>query len=432
MSIVLFRCLRKASSSIKHSASTSLILRSGFIFHSNKLILSPTKRLFSLEQPDASSWVYGRRWFSYGSVRLVISEGKPKFETEVIDPPKKYKWQTKKRLKLQRMKEKQQRKAGNKRDPRCLNVKGKKKKHRFANAEERIKYKLEKAKLKEAMLIERLKRYEVPKVQGPAVKPHQLTGEERFYLKKMAQKRSNYVQVGRRGVFGGLILNMHMHWKKHETVEIICKPCKPGQVQEFAQEIARLSGGIPIQIIGDDTIIFYRGKDYVQPKEMSPIDTLSKKKALEKSKYEQSLDSVRRFIAISEKELELYYRHIALYGDPNNRNPLSLLDNPSTVPEDEESKNIPSTCETDNSEFSLETFPANLLDEMEAESSDVDSLGNRDDFEGELLPKYESDSQDDTIWGSSDEEAEANLSMVEHGRAANEYEQSENRSDLFV
>lgn len=128
------------------------------------------------------------------------------------------------------------------------------------------------------MLIERLKRYEVPKAQGPVVKPHDLTGEERFYMKKMAQKRSNYVPIGRRGVFGGVILNMHMHWKKHETVKVICKPCKPGQVHEYAHEIARLSGGIPIRVMGDDTIIFYRGKDYVQPQVMSPIDTLSKKK----------------------------------------------------------------------------------------------------------------------------------------------------------
>ena len=128
------------------------------------------------------------------------------------------------------------------------------------------------------MLIERLKRYEVNKVQGTVVKPHERTGEERFYMKKMAQKRSNYVPIGRRGVFGGVILNMHLHWKKHETVKVICKPCKPGQVQDYASEIARLSGGIPIQIIGDDTIVFYRGKDYVQPEVMSPIDTLSKKR----------------------------------------------------------------------------------------------------------------------------------------------------------
>ncbi|KAK9127266.1 hypothetical protein Syun_016063 [Stephania yunnanensis] len=262
-------------------------------------------------------WVF--RDFSHGHVNLVISEGKPKFETHEVEAPKKEKWKTKKRLKQQRKREKKKRRAANKRDPRHLGVKGRKRKQKFESPEERIKSKIEKAKIKEALLIERLKRYEVPKLQGPEVKPETLTGEERFYMKKMAQKGSNYVPVGRRGVFGGVILNMHLHWKKHETVKVICKPCKPGQVQEYAKEIARLSGGTPIQIIGNDTIVFYRGKDYVQPEVMSPIDTLSKKRALEKSKYEQSLDSVRRFIAIAEKELELYYRHVALYGDPHTR-----------------------------------------------------------------------------------------------------------------
>ncbi|XP_027119805.1 uncharacterized protein [Coffea arabica] len=293
-------------------------------------LLKPSSPIFldfrpSMQLTLRSSWLALRN-FSHGRVNLVISpQGKPKFETHEIEPPKKDRWMTKKRLKMKRKKEKQKRKSANKRDPRRLGV-GKKKKQRFANAEERIKYKLERAKIKEALLIERLKRYEVNKVQGPVVKPHELTGEERFYMKKMAQKRSNYVPIGRRGVFGGVILNMHLHWKKHETVKVICKPCKPGQVQDYASEIARLSGGIPIQIIGDDTIVFYRGKDYVQPEVMSPIDTLSKKRALEKSKYKQSLESVRRFIAIAEKELELYYRHVALYGDPSDRNPNSIFD----------------------------------------------------------------------------------------------------------
>ncbi|XP_071718529.1 uncharacterized protein, partial [Rutidosis leptorrhynchoides] len=267
---------------------------------------------------------YGSPPSNPSTVRCIISDGKPKFEIHEIDPPKKYKWLTKKRLKLQRKKEKQKRKFANKKDPRRLAVKGSKSKSKFANAEERITYKLEKAKIKEALLVEKLKRYEVSKLQGPMLKPVEITGEERFYMKKMAQKGSNYVPVGRRGVFGGVILNMHMHWKKHETVKVYCKPCKPGQIQDYANEIARLSGGVPIQIIGDDTIVFYRGKDYVQPEVMSPIDTLSKKKALEKSKYEQSLETVRHFIAISEKELELYHRHIALYGDSANHNPHTI------------------------------------------------------------------------------------------------------------
>jgi hypothetical protein len=42
--------------------------------------------------------------------------------------------------------------------------------------------------------------------------------------------------------------------------------------------------------------------------------------ALEKSKYEQSLETVRHFIAVYEKELELYYRQVALYGIPQSQN----------------------------------------------------------------------------------------------------------------
>ncbi|XP_057781569.1 uncharacterized CRM domain-containing protein At3g25440, chloroplastic [Salvia miltiorrhiza] len=322
----VLRSLLSVSSLLHRSISFRQILRTREPIFA---LLRPPSQLhqssISSQQPV---WCWQWRSITHGSVNVVISpQGKPMFETHEIDPPKKEKWKTKKRLKLQRMKEKQKRKAANKRDPRRLGAKGDKKR-KFATAEERIKYKLEQARTKEALLIERLKRYEVPKAQGPMVKPDVLTGEERFYMKKMAQKRSNYVEVGRRGVYGGVILNMHMHWKKHETVEVICKPCKPGEVHEYADEIARLSGGIPIQVIGDNTIIFYRGKNYVQPKVMSPIDTLSKKRALEKSKYQQSLESVRRFIAIAEKELELYHRHVALYGDPNDRDPKSILDPP--------------------------------------------------------------------------------------------------------
>lgn len=341
-------------------------------------------------------------------MNLVISEGKPKFETHEVNPPKKEKWQTKKRFKLKKKREKQKRKDANKRDPRRLTVKGKKKKQKFANAEERIKYKLEKAKIKEALLIERLKRYEVPKVQGPVVKPQELTGEERFYFKKMSQKRSNYVPIGRRGVFGGVILNMHMHWKKHETVKVFCKPSKPGQIHEFAEEIARLSGGIPIQIIGDDTVVFYRGKNYVQPEIMSPIDTLSKKKALEKSKYEQSLESVRRFIAMAEKELELYYRHIALYGDPNNRNPMSIMDNPSKVTQESwkfkmvERKSLESTNDALSSGAS----------EAESDSTDQ-ALSELDDYiEDEGLSTSESDSQDDSLSNFDPKESEVSSSRI--------------------
>ncbi|GMP39043.1 hypothetical protein CsSME_00010041 [Camellia sinensis var. sinensis] len=186
-----------------------------------------------------------------------------------------------------------------------------KKKMKSPNPEVRIRYKLEKAKRKEAWLIEKLRNFEVPKAPAETYDPEILTEEEKFYLKRTGEKKKNYVPVGRRGVFGGVVLNMHLHWKKHETVKVICKPCKPGQVHEYAEDLARLSKGIVIDIKPNNTIIFYRGKNYVQPKVMSPPDTLSKAKALEKYRFEQSLEHTSQFIEKLEKELEEYHKHLA-------------------------------------------------------------------------------------------------------------------------
>lgn len=188
-----------------------------------------------------------------------------------------------------------------------------KKKMNSPNPEVRIRYKLEKAKRKEAWLIEKLRKFEVPKAAAEVDDPEILTEEEKHYLKRTGEKKKHYVPVGRRGVFGGVVLNMHLHWKKHETVKVICRPCKPGQVHEYAAELARLSKGVVIDIKPNNTIVFFRGKNYVQPLVMSPPDTLSKKKALEKYKYEQSLEHTSQFIEKLEKELEEYRDHVARY-----------------------------------------------------------------------------------------------------------------------
>ncbi|KAL3814422.1 hypothetical protein ACJIZ3_015690 [Penstemon smallii] len=193
-----------------------------------------------------------------------------------------------------------------------------KKKMNSPNPEVRIRYKLEKAKRKEVWLIEKLRKYELPKAPPETNDPEILTEEERFYLKRTGEKKKHYVPVGRRGVFGGVVLNMHLHWKRHETVKVVCKPCKPGQVHQYAEEIARLSKGIIIDTKPNNTIIFFRGKNYVQPDVMSPPDTLSKAKALEKYRYEQSLEHTSQFIEKLENELEEYYEHLARYKKEKN------------------------------------------------------------------------------------------------------------------
>ncbi|KAK4833486.1 hypothetical protein QYF36_005825 [Acer negundo] len=190
-----------------------------------------------------------------------------------------------------------------------------KKKMNSPNPEVRIRYKLDKAKRKETWLVEKLRKFEVAKAPAEKYDPEILTEEEKHYLKRMGEKKKNYVPVGRRGVFGGVVLNMHLHWKKHETVKVVCKPCQPGKIHEYAEELARLSKGIVIDIKHNNTIIFYRGKNYVQPEIMSPPDTLSKDKAMEKYRYEQSLEHTSEFIEKLEKELEEYHKHVAKYKE---------------------------------------------------------------------------------------------------------------------
>ncbi|KAL6909686.1 hypothetical protein ACP4OV_001345 [Aristida adscensionis] len=205
-----------------------------------------------------------------------------------------------------------------------------KKKMKSPNPEVRIRYKLEKAKRKEEWLIEKLRKYEVPMTPEPVHDPEILTEEEKFYLKRTGEKKKNYVPVGRRGVFGGVVLNMHLHWKKHETVKVICRPCRPGQVYEYAEELSRLSKGTVIDIKPNNTIIFYRGKNYMQPKVMSPPDTLSKQKALEKYRYEQSLEHTSQFIEKLEKELEDYLKHVALFKNREGASSEKISDEDTT------------------------------------------------------------------------------------------------------
>ncbi|XP_059626285.1 uncharacterized CRM domain-containing protein At3g25440, chloroplastic-like isoform X2 [Cornus florida] len=183
----------------------------------------------------------------------------------------------------------------------------KKKEYERMTTEEKYLYKLRKARKKEERLVDSLKKIEPKDSSETTHDPEILTPEEHFYFLKMGIKSKNYVPVGRRGIYQGVILNMHLHWKKHQTLKVVVKTFSPEEVKEIAAELARLSGGIVLDIQEDDTIIMYRGKNYSQPPTeiMSPRITLPRKKALDKSKYRDGLRAVRKYIPRLEQELEL-------------------------------------------------------------------------------------------------------------------------------
>lgn len=185
----------------------------------------------------------------------------------------------------------------------------KKKEYERMTAEEKILYKMRKARKKEERYVEALKKIEPKESSETTHDPEILTPEEHFYFLKLGIKSKNYVPVGRRGIYQGVILNMHLHWKKHQTLKVVVKTFSPEEVKEIASELARLSGGIVLDIQEENTIIMYRGKNYSQPPTeiMSPRSTLSRKKALDKSKYRDGLRSVRKYIPRLEQDLELLH-----------------------------------------------------------------------------------------------------------------------------
>ncbi|KAK7271641.1 hypothetical protein RJT34_27708 [Clitoria ternatea] len=179
----------------------------------------------------------------------------------------------------------------------------KKLKKKLMTEEERLIYNLKRAKKKVALLLQKLKKYELPELPPPRHDPELLTPEQLQAYKKIGFKNKNYVPVGVRGVFGGVVQNMHLHWKFHETVQVCCDNFPKEKIKEMAAMLARLSGGIVINVHNVKTIIMFRGRNYRQPKNLIPINTLTKRKALFKARFEQALESQKLNIKKIEQQL---------------------------------------------------------------------------------------------------------------------------------
>ncbi|KAI3979432.1 hypothetical protein MKX01_001624 [Papaver californicum] len=113
-----------------------------------------------------------------------------------------------------------------------------------------------------------------------------ITDEERHLFRKMGLSMKPFLCVGRRGVFGGTVENMHLHWKYRELVKIIVKGQSFPQVKQIAINLEAESGGLLISL--DKTtkgyvIIVYRGKNYERPNTIRPKNLLTRRQALARS-----------------------------------------------------------------------------------------------------------------------------------------------------
>lgn len=105
---------------------------------------------------------------------------------------------------------------------------------------------------------------------------------------------------------------------------------------------------------------------------------------------------MRHFIAIAEKELELYYRHVALYGDPNTRGPNSIVDCPRKLAQGP--KKVELEAETNHDSYSSSEISL-AISEAKVDSTDEETSETED----EDPSVSEIDVDDDNLSGNDSE-----------------------------
>ncbi|KAG7982248.1 hypothetical protein I3843_04G041400 [Carya illinoinensis] len=125
-----------------------------------------------------------------------------------------------------------------------------------------------------------------------------ITAEERECYQKIGLKMDRCLELGRRGVFDGVIEGLHQHWKYREVVKVITKQRLFHQVVYTAKFLEAESGGVLVSVKKlkeGHAIILYRGKNYRRPLKRVPENLLTKREALHKSLEMQRIGSLKFF-----------------------------------------------------------------------------------------------------------------------------------------
>ncbi|XP_068636305.1 CRM-domain containing factor CFM3, chloroplastic/mitochondrial-like isoform X2 [Aristolochia californica] len=212
------------------------------------------------------------------------------------------------------------------------------------------------------------------------VDPESITDEERFMFRKLGLRMKAFLLLGRRGIFDGIVENMHLHWKYRELVKVIIKAKNFSEVKNVALSLEAESGGVLVsvdKISKGYAIIVFRGKDYKRPATLRPKNLLTKRKALARSielQRHQALCSHTSNVRKQVEKLKSELNHMETLKDKGDKELYEKLD--SSYPTDDEE------TEDDGEEAYLETYDS----EEENDREDIESLsdGGDDEFYAKL------------------------------------------------
>ncbi|XP_008648227.1 chloroplastic group IIA intron splicing facilitator CRS1, chloroplastic isoform X2 [Zea mays] len=133
-----------------------------------------------------------------------------------------------------------------------------------------------------------------------------LTEEEKIMFRRIGRKMDGLVLLGRRGIFDGVIEEIHQHWKHKEVVKVITKQNQTRQIMYAASLLEVETGGILIaveKLTTSHAIILYRGKNYRRPAKSSFSNLLTKREALRRSIEVQRRGSMKYFVRERQKSI---------------------------------------------------------------------------------------------------------------------------------
>ncbi|PKA61453.1 Chloroplastic group IIA intron splicing facilitator CRS1, chloroplastic [Apostasia shenzhenica] len=142
---------------------------------------------------------------------------------------------------------------------------------------------------------------------NPSDDQETITDEERSVFRRIALRMKAYLPLGIRGVFDGVIENMHLHWKHRELVKLISKQKTLSFVEDTARLLEYESRGILVaveRVPKGFALIYYRGKNYQRPVCLRPRNLLTKAKALKRSIAMQRHEALSQHIIELEKSIE--------------------------------------------------------------------------------------------------------------------------------
>ncbi|XP_031259324.1 CRM-domain containing factor CFM3, chloroplastic/mitochondrial [Pistacia vera] len=197
-------------------------------------------------------------------------------------------------------------------------------KAKHARLVKRIEHKLAVAqakKLRAEKLLAKIEASMVP--SGPDYDQETITDEERIMFRRVGLKMKAYLPLGIRGVFDGVIENMHLHWKYRELVKLISKQKTLAFVEDTARLLEYESGGILVaieRVPKGFAIIYYRGKNYRRPISLRPRNLLTKAKALKRSVAMQRHEALSQHISELESTIEQMRKEIGVSLDVQDGN----------------------------------------------------------------------------------------------------------------